>query len=242
MAEQLTVTVENRERVGKGSYRLRANGSVPGVVYGPTLKTPLNVSVVRKDLTKLYQTAGKTQFVDLQGPGAGALAGTKIRIKSVQVDHMRNEITHVDFHMPDLNRPIRTRIPLRFTGKAKGVAEGGILQVLVRDVEVKCLPLDTPEFIEADISNVGLDESLKLSDLDNLYKGGKYQFIYTTDIALAGVVIPREETLTPQVAAPADATNAAAPAGAAAAPAAGAAAAPAAGAAAAAPAKDGAKK
>ena len=85
--------------------------------------------------------------------------------KDLQRAPVSGEILHADLYEVDLNRAIRVQVALKFTGKAAGVAEGGILQPLVRTVEVECLPLEIPESIEVDVSALGIHDVIHVSTI-----------------------------------------------------------------------------
>jgi large subunit ribosomal protein L25 len=129
---------------------------------------------------------------------------------------------HIDFYAPDMNKPVRVSVQLRLEGKPVGLAEGGVLEHILREVEIEVLPADIPEFMPIDVNGMGLGDALHVSDVVT-QKGIK--IISLPTLTIATVSIPREEVVTPT----ATATPEAGAAGAAAAPAAGAAAAPAAG-------------
>lgn len=223
-----TLTLFGREKLGKNaSFRIRKDGNAPAIVYGPKLKQGLSVAISPKEVRALYAKVGKTGLITLKTE-AGApseLSGTKALFKEIQSHPLKKNIVHVDLHQLDLTRKIRVIVPLNFVGKAKGLGEGGIMSIVSRQVEIKCLPEDIPNHIDVDVSDVGVNESIHIEELSEKLKGSKFEFIYESNIALVAVVPPEEE----KVAAPAAAEGAAPAEGAAAAaPAAGAAAAPAA--------------
>ena len=238
-----TTTTENtlkifpRTTTGKSAaYRMRMNKLVPAVVYGPKLKAPINVALDPKDTLKLYRSVGRTGLVTLaiEAGGPQELNGTKILFKEIQSHPFRGGMTHVDLHQLDLSRALRVTVPLVFVGKAKGIAEGGILSIITRQVEIKCLPTQIPNHIDVDVTGLDMNDSLHISELAKLFEG-KLEFIYESDIALASVARPEEEKVVVAAVDPAAAAAGTPAAGAAGAPAA-AGAAPAAGAKGAAPA------
>ncbi len=229
--ETMTLNVRGRTSLGKNAaYRIRRDTLVPGVVYGPKVKTPFNIAVVPNELIALYKKVGRTGLVTLNAvEGAAAeLNGQKVLIKEIQTHPFRNLATHVDLHFIDLTKKIRVTVPLKFVGKAKGLAEGGILSIIVRQVEIKCLPSEIPNHIDVDVTELGLNDNLHIEELAKKMESDKLEFMYEANLVLAAVVRPEEEEV--KVAAPVEGA-AAAPGAAGAAPAAGAAgAAPAAGA------------
>ncbi len=220
--ETLTLKVFGRTKTGKSAaYRARLNNLIPAVVYGPKLKTPLNISIIPKDIRDVYAKAGKTALVTLEAAegGPAELNGTKVLFKDVQGHAYKNLLSHVDLHQIDLTRAVRVTVPLQFTGKSKGLAEGGIMSIGARSVQIKALPTEIPNHIDVDVSDLGVNESIHISELAKKLEGQKYEFLFENDFTLVAVVPPEEEKAAEAVAA--DAT--AAPGAAGAAPVAGAA-------------------
>jgi len=229
MAEATTgsefkLTVRGRIGTGKSvSYQIRTQNLIPGVVYGPKMKKAIPVTFIPKDIRDLYAKTGRTGLVTLEAiEGAPAeLNGAKVLFKEIQSHPYKNILTHVDLHQLDLDRPIRVTVPLNFIGKAKGTAEGGIMSIVSRQVEIKCLPQDIPNHIDVDVSALDVNDSIHVSELSKKMEGDKkLEFIFENDFALVAVVPPEEEKVA-EVAAPVEGAVAAAPGAPGAAPAAG---------------------
>ena len=235
------LSILGRGSLGKNaSFRIRSEGNVPAIVYGPKLKQGIAVSISPKEVRSLYSRVGRTGLVTLEA-GEGApkeLNGTKALFKEIQSHPLKRNIVHVDLHQLDLTKKIRVIVPLNFVGKAKGLAEGGIMSIVTRQVEIKCLPEDLPNRLDVDVSEIEVNESIHLEELAKKFEGSKIEFIYEANVALVAVVPPEEEKVVTPVAADAAAAGATPAAGAAGAAAAGAAPAAAAGAAPAAAAGD----
>jgi len=198
-SEQLTLTVHGRTGLGKNkSYRLRVDNLVPGVVYGPKMKAPVAITVNPKEVRAAYMKAGRTGLVTLQAAeGAPTeLTGTKILFKEIQSHPYKNILTHVDLHQLDLSRKVRVTVPLSFVGKARGLAEGGIMNIVSRQVEIKCLPQDIPNHIDVDVSDLGVNDSIHVTELAKKLESEKIEFIYENEFALVAVVPPEEEKAT----------------------------------------------
>ena len=239
--ETLTLKVFGRTGLGKNeAFRLRQKEMIPAVVYGPKLKTPVPVSISPRDVKAVYGKAGKTTLVTLEAvEGApNEINGTKVFFKEIQSHPLRNTLTHVDLHQLDLSRKIRVIVPLTFVGKAKGLAEGGIMSISARQVEVKGLPQEIPSHIDVDVSDLGVNDSVHIEELSKKYESAKFEFIFEANVALVAIVPPEEEKAAAPIAGADAAAGAAPAAGAPGAPAA-AGAAPAAGAKGAAPAAGG---
>jgi large subunit ribosomal protein L25 len=132
---------------------------------------------------------------------ASELDGKHVLLKDIQRAPVSREILHADLYEVDLNRPIRVNVGLRFVGKPAGVADGGILQPLVREVEVECLPMEIPEFFEVDVSALGIHDVIHVSAMKFT---GNVKPIFDTDYAIVSVLPPTVEAA-PVVAAAAEA-------------------------------------
>jgi large subunit ribosomal protein L25 len=205
-------------------HQLRREGAVPGVLYGPGT-APMAVAVNALDIKNRIAHAATMRIMKLKS-SASELDGKHVMVKDVQRAPVSREILHADLYLVDLSRAIRVNVALRFIGKAAGVADGGILAPLVREVEVECLPLEIPEFFEVDVSALGIHDVIHVSEMKFT---GNVKPIFDTDYAIVSVLPPTIE------AAPTPAAAAEAAAGAEGA-------APAEGAAAAAPAAEGGKE
>lgn len=153
---------EPRDGTGKGvARRLRAEGRVPAVVYGHGMM-PLNVSVDSRELFHLLHTeAGENVLVDLHVDHEQFLA----MAREVQRDHTRGQFIHVDFLQIARDEKITVEVPVHIVGESRGVKEGGVIEHHLWELEVECFPQDVPTSIEANISNLGINESLKVKDL-----------------------------------------------------------------------------
>lgn len=228
--EALQIQVRGRSGRGKNAnYRTRQDGFVPAVVYGPLLKENILVSVDPKQLVATYRKAGHTSLVSLEAvEGAPKeLHGTKVLLGEIQTDPLSRRTLHVDLHQLNLKKKVRVVVPLVFAGKAKGLGEGGLMSISMRQVEIRCLPLEIPHQLEVDITDLNIGDSIHVEDLAKKMETDKLEFIYDSNFSIVAIVQPEEE----KAAATTDAAAAAPAAGAAPAAAAGAkAAAPAAGA------------
>lgn len=201
-------------------HALRREGRVPAVLYGRGTQT-IALSVNGAELHARMSLASRSRLIRLKSQ-ASELDGRHVIFKDVQRAPVSGAILHADLYEVDLNRPIRVEVPLRFTGKAAGVAEGGILQPLVRSVEVEVLPLEIPETIEIDVSALGIHDVVHISTVSFT---SNVKPIYDQDFAVVSVLPPTvAEAPAAAAAAEGAAVEGAAPAeGAAAAPAEGAA-------------------
>ncbi|MBI5267689.1 MAG: 50S ribosomal protein L25/general stress protein Ctc [candidate division Zixibacteria bacterium] len=161
--KDISLAAEQREGRGKGAaHQLRGTGRIPAVMYGPETKpTPLTIEE-RAFRTALKQAGGQSTLFTLTIGGKQS----KVILREIQRDPVSNRVLHLDFHAISMNRPIHINIPVHFTGIAKGVkAEGGIMQVVMREIEISCLPTNIPEHVEVDVSELGIGDSIHLGAL-----------------------------------------------------------------------------
>ena len=152
---------ERREETGKGAARkIRASGRVPGVVYGHG--DPVKVAVDARELFHLLHTdAGTNVMVDMQVDTDRYLAMPR----EIQRDHLKGRFIHVDFLRIARDEKIAVEVPINLTGESRGVKEGGVIEHHLWTLHLESFPQDVPSLIEADISGLGINESLKVSDL-----------------------------------------------------------------------------
>ena len=205
MAE-ITVKAEARKEFGKNaSRRLRHNGMVPAIVYGGKTGN-VSVAVDPKSLQRVLRSeAGRNAILKLEIAGEGA---TSAILKSWQVDPVRENFLHADFYRIAMDVALRVTVPIHVKGEARGVkTEGGILELVIRQIEIECLPGDIPEHINVDVSDLGLNQSLRVSDLPVT---AKVKVLQNPDQVVVHVVSVKEEVPVATAAAPAEGEVAAA--------------------------------
>lgn len=153
---------EPRDGTGKGAARkLRAAGRIPAVVYGHGID-PMHVTVDAKDLFHVLHTdAGMNVLVDLRVDSDHMLAMPR----EIQRDHIRGTFIHIDFLRIARDEKITVEVPIHLIGESHGVKEGGVVEHHLWNVQVECLPQDVPSSIDADISALGIGDSLKVAEL-----------------------------------------------------------------------------
>lgn len=170
----------------KGRARaLRREGRVPAVLYGPTTK-PMTLAIDKLELKARVLAAAHVRIIKLKSKTA-ELDGRHVIFKDLQRAPVSGEILHADLYEVDLNRAIRVQVALKFVGKAKGIANGGILAPLERSVEVECLPLEIPDAIEVDVSDVDIHDVVHVSSLKFV---GNVKPIFDTDFPVVTVLPP----------------------------------------------------
>lgn len=163
MAE-IVVSAQNREERGKNkARRLRVKGLIPAVVYGGKGDAQA-VAVDPKTLLRVLRSeSGRNTILNLDfGDGTK----TSAILKGWQVDPIKETFLHADFFRIAMDVAIRVTVPIHTRGEARGVkVDGGILEIIMREVEVECLPGDIPEHITVDVSDLGLHGTIRVSDL-----------------------------------------------------------------------------
>ena len=162
---QFEVDAEIRNDRGKGaSRRLRRDGKIPAIVYGAH-KDPVAIQLQHSELLlQSEHEAFYSHILDLKIDGAAE----KVVIKDMQRHPFKPFIMHMDFQRVDESEALTIRVPLHFVNEDTCVGVkmgGGVISHLLTDLEITCLPKDLPEFIEVDVANVEVGESLHLADL-----------------------------------------------------------------------------
>ncbi len=166
--EKIILKAEVRTASGKRVAKdLRAKGFVPANVYkGGSGATSLQVSAA--NLTEaLHTKAGENVIITLQLSGAGAAMKEKtVVIKELQREPIKNRILHVDFSEISLTETLKVNVPLFSRGEPVGVkVDGGILEHIIRELQVECLPTAIPEKMEVDVSSLKINETIHVKDI-----------------------------------------------------------------------------
>jgi large subunit ribosomal protein L25 len=178
-----SIEVEKRDETGKGVARkLRRNGLIPGVVYGHN-REPQALTVDPNDLKgKINSNA----IIDLSIDGEEET----VMIKDFQKDVIKENIIHVDFQQISMDETISITVPIKLVGDAPGVREGGVLQQLMRDVDIEVLPTNIPDEIELNIDELTLSDSLEVGDLE---VPEDVNVLNSPDDVIVTIVAPSEE-------------------------------------------------
>lgn len=207
MAE-IVVNAQSRADRGKNAARrLRRQGLIPAVVYGGSGGT-VAIAVDPKSLQRVLRSeAGRNAILKLDVADQGA---SNAILKSWQVDPIKENFLHADFYRIAMDVAIRVTVPVATTGEARGVkVDGGILELILREIEVECLPGDIPESIEVDVSDLGINGAIRVSGLP---VSAKVKVLEVPDQVVVHVVSVKEEAAPTPGAAPAVEGEAAAPA------------------------------
>ncbi len=195
--EKMVLNVEKRGEIGKGGARaLRRNGIIPAILYRGGESLPLKLP--KKELTHFINTtAGEQVMVRLQFPdGSSKLA----LMKDYQVDPIKGELLHTDFFEVSLTEEVKVTVPVTTVGEPIGVKrDGGILQHVLREMAIECLPDKIPGRIEVDISGLGIGQSIHVSDLK---LGEGIRVLTDPDEVIVNVIAPAEEVAPAEAPAP----------------------------------------
>jgi large subunit ribosomal protein L25 len=200
MAQQAKLTAQKRTEIGRNAIKkVKNDGLVPGVIYGSNLE-PINLQINGRELLNvLSRASGENILVELEIQDGNEKQNALAMIQEIQHHPLQREILHVDFHAVSANETVSAEIPIETTGEAVGVkVQGGLLEHILRYLEVECLPGDLPQLIEVDVTNLEVGQSLHVREL-NLPPGVEA----TTDPeqTVVAVVEPRveEEVVEPLV-------------------------------------------
>ena len=163
--EEITIEIRKREYAGKGiAHRIRALGYIPAVVYGPHIDT-FSAVVEPEPVKKVIMEGPKGINTPLTLKMADSDVTYKAVVKAYQKDPVTRRILHCDFWVYSDGDQVMTQVPLRFVGKSKGVEKGGRLRRHLYEVKVKGVPELLPASIDVDITNLDINQQVKLDAL-----------------------------------------------------------------------------
>lgn len=160
-----TINVTTREETGKGpARRRRVAGTIPGVIYGEN-KGVVSIVINTKAFVKaLHGSQGEHAIVHVNVEDKPELSGPTL-VKAVQHHPIKEHVIHTDLLRIDLGKPFRTLLPIVLVGQSPGIVEGGVPDQQLRELEIECLPLDTPAQYDLDISELRIGGLIHVSDL-----------------------------------------------------------------------------
>lgn len=161
--QQTTVKATPRQAAGRRAVRrVRADGGIPGVVYGKDFGAPLPVLVDAKDLRAALTSHGGSAVLNLEIEGRGSTAAI---VQERQLDVVTKRLIHIDLHAISLDEVVETHVRIVLAGTPPGVKEGGILDFVVREVTIESLPTDIPDQIEVDVSSLNMFDTIHVRDI-----------------------------------------------------------------------------
>jgi len=190
---ELVVAKSREGRFNKNAARrVRAAGKIPAVLYGVGHE-PVAVEVDPKQITRiLYSESGQNTIFDVEVAGSPA---TKAMIVDLQREPIKDKLIHIDMKRIALDKVLRVSVRVKLLGVPVGVkSEGGILDQVLREVEIECLPADIPSHIDVDVSGLALHQVVRVSGLP---QSNKIKYLNPADATVAHVVTIREEVVAP---------------------------------------------
>jgi len=186
--EKVNVKAQGRDGRGKNeARRLRKSGSIPAIVYGAG-KAPVPVSVDPKQIFRILKSdSGHNTIFDLELNGEA----TKAMVVDWQTEPIKGSLLHIDLKRIAMDKKLTVTVPIVLKGEAYGVkTEGGIMEQVLREVEIECLPADIPAHIDYDVTNMKFGEVVRVKDLP--HAEGKLDFITDENQTVAHVVAVKE--------------------------------------------------
>ena len=186
---QSTLVVTKRVRLGKGgSKKVREEGKIPAILYGKGSE-PIPLIIDPSELkTALDTDAGINTLLELKIKEEDSETTKLTFLRDVQYNHITSMPVHFDFQELRMDKRIRVKVPVRITGHSKGVKEGGILEEIIRDIEVECLPGDIPNSFDLDVTELDLNHSLHVSDIE---VDEKVDILNDPKSPIVSVIIPK---------------------------------------------------
>lgn len=188
MANQISVEAEIRHGTGKGIARkLRQAGKIPAVLYGAK-KDPVALTVNPKQVSAvLHSEAGHNTIFQLAVSGGESTAAM---IVEWQREPVKGQLLHVDLKRIAMDQRMRVKVPVQTRGEAVGVkTQGGILELVTREIEIECLPAEIPDHVAVDISELSIGQNFRVSDLK---LGNNLRVLSDPDRVIAHVVAVKE--------------------------------------------------
>jgi large subunit ribosomal protein L25 len=191
----MDATLEAVKREGRGkneANRLRAAGRIPAVVYGSKKdgKAPEGVALAvdpKAVLRILHSDSGANTLINLRVDGTEA----RVMVKEYQLDPITHQLLHADFYALAMDKAITVTVPIVLKGESRGVKQqGGIVDFVTREIEVECLPTNIPGHIDVDISELMLNQSVRVKDLA---KEPTWTAMTDGETMIVHVVMPKAE-------------------------------------------------
>ncbi|GAK09981.1 50S ribosomal protein L25/general stress protein Ctc [Geomicrobium sp. JCM 19038] len=167
--------------------KLRVDGFVPAVLYGKKTES-IAVSVPSIEFMKTLREAGRNGIIDLFVDGDGKKH--QVMVHDLQNDILKGNTTHIDFFEVDMKSELDADVAVNLVGDAPGEAEGGVLSHMLYTISVRALPTEIPESIEVDISQLGVGDSISVSDLKS---GKNFEFNNDDEETVVAVLAPTLE-------------------------------------------------
>ncbi|MFP4365314.1 MAG: 50S ribosomal protein L25/general stress protein Ctc [Spirochaetia bacterium] len=183
--QQKTLSADARKAEKKSAAkRLRREGKIPAIIYGH--HDPVAIAVDASEFDRKFHTISENTIIKI----SVGKENYDVLVKDYQEDLIKNRILHLDFFEIERGKALKTHVPIHLEGMPVGTKEGGILETLLHEMEVECLPKDLPEVINLDISELQIGDSIHVEDV-NPPEGVKY--LNYPEQTICSVVTPRAE-------------------------------------------------
>lgn len=184
--ETNTLSVRERNNMGKSyARRLRRDGQAPAIAYTGG-NDPIHFELTPGPLLKILRDSGKNTVLTLQFDG-GSVEDQTVMLRKLQRDPVSRDILHADFALIDVNEPVNVSVKLSYDGRPIGMVQGGIADVIRREIVVRCLPADIPRVISVDVTGLGLNQALHIGDVQ-LPEG--VEFVDDVKLTLVTIAAP----------------------------------------------------
>lgn len=188
--EKIVFKATKRDVSTKGMLKkLRSEGFIPAIAYGKTAK-PIPITINEKEFINIIKHKGRSVIISLDIDDATY----STILKEIQKDPLGDKVVHVDFLEVDLDKPVLTKIPIVFVGESKGVKVGGVLKHMLYDLKVEAAPLDIPDKIEIDVTELDINDVVHVSDL---VLSDKVKVLTPLDVVVLGIGHPTKEEVVP---------------------------------------------
>lgn len=165
MSEVASLQLSQRKELGKSpSARLRTQGLVPGVYYNAQGEN-IPLAVANVALGKAFEKVRYSKLIELHIDMDGKVEKRNALFKNLVAHPVKRRYDHVDFIGIDLDKEVQVAVPLKVTGRSKGIVLGGKLEVFQEEIVVRCLPTAIPDVIVFDVTNLNIGEKIFVADL-----------------------------------------------------------------------------
>jgi large subunit ribosomal protein L25 len=185
-----TVEAKLREASDKNAARrLRTTGMIPAVLYGAK-KDPRTIAVDPKQIMKILRSAsGHNTIFDISVEGEQS----KAMLVDWQYEPLKGALLHVDLKRIAMDQKMRLSVPVRIQGEAKGAKEeGGLLDLVLREIQIECLPSDIPSHIAVDVTNLGVGDAIRVADLPQT---ASVKYLNDPDALVVHITFVKEEVV-----------------------------------------------
>ena len=158
MANEHKIDITKREFTGKKvAKQLRKNGDIPAIYYSPNSKSSIPIFITQKEFHEAIKSGARIFNISVGEKKQNVL------FKSIQYHPVTEEVLHIDLYGIRMDKPVNIKVSVQLKGTPIGVVEeGGVLNQASNEIEIQCLPANIPDFVEADISELGLGDSISI--------------------------------------------------------------------------------